>query len=117
MIAKTIPDPATKHAIDLFLKRIAGLYAIAEVWLYGSRARGDAKPGSDADVALVLEGPMRRTMDVGLEMSSEEFGVMLETGVLVSALPVYREAWDDPAKHSNPYLIANIKREGIAVGG
>ena len=37
-------------------QNLAGLHPeITEIWLFGSLARGDAVPGSDADVLLVLE--------------------------------------------------------------
>jgi uncharacterized protein len=107
-------DTVTRRSVDLFLARIAGDYPIAEAWLYGSRARGDARDDSDADVAVILKGPKQRTSPVAVEMAGPAFDVMLETGLLVSPFPVWEEDWRDPSRHGNPWLIANIKREGIA---
>ena len=115
MTTKPSIDPATRRSVDLFIERIAGDYPIAEVWLYGSRARGDARADSDADVAVILKGPKGRSVTVATEMAGPEFDVLLETGILVSTLPVWMEDWRDPRGHSNPYLIANIKREGFPV--
>jgi predicted nucleotidyltransferase len=106
-------DAVTRRSVELFLERIKRDYSIAEVWLFGSRARGDASADSDADIAIVLNGPKHRSMDAATGMAGAEFDVLLETGRLVSALPVAVEEWSNPALHSNPYLIANIKREGI----
>jgi uncharacterized protein len=108
-------DTITRKSVDAFLSRIDGRYPIVHAILYGSRARGDAVPDSDADVALVIDGPKRRTMDVALEMSDDEMDVLMETGVMVSALPIWLDDWNDPSRHANPFLIANIKREGIAL--
>ncbi len=108
-------DPATRRSIEMYLDRIADDYPIEEVWLYGSRARGDAKPDSDADLAIVLSGPKQRTMTVALKMNDPAYDVMLETGLIISAYPIWHEDWIDPEKHSNPWLIANIKREGIVL--
>lgn len=108
-------DPNTRRSVDLFLSRIAGDYRIAEAWLYGSRARGEGGTESDADVAIILDGPKGRTSAVAAEMAAVEFDVMLDTGVLVSALPIWMEDWREPSRHANPWLLANIKREGIAL--
>lgn len=115
MTTKPAIDPATRRSVDLFIERIAGDYPIAEVWLYGSRARGDAQPDSDADVAVILKGPKQRTSPVAVEMAGPAFDVMLETGILVSPFPVWQEDWIDHSHHGNPWLIANIKRDGIRI--
>ncbi len=108
-------DPLTRKSVEAFLARIAGDYPIVEAWLYGSRARGDARPDSDADVAVILSGSKGRALEVGPEMAGEAFDVLLETGVLVSPLPIWIEDWVDPSHHNNPWLIANIKREGLPI--
>jgi uncharacterized protein len=41
--------------------------------------------------------------------------VLLDTGVLISPLPIWIEDWLDPSHHNNPWLIHNIKREGLPI--
>lgn len=108
-------DPRTRNSVSQFLAQISGQYPVAGAWLYGSRARGDANAESDADLAVILDGPRGRTSAVAVEMAAAEFDVMIETGILVSAFPIWIDDWNNPALHANPYLIANIKREGIAL--
>jgi uncharacterized protein len=108
-------DPATRLSISLFLARIEADYPVTEAHLYGSRARGDAGPESDADLAIILNGPKGRTASVAADMAGSAFDVLLETGVLVSPFPIWVDDWHDPSAHTNPWLIANIKREGIAL--
>jgi uncharacterized protein len=44
-------------ATDLLRERLPGLSA---VWLYGSHARGDARPDSDVDLAFLADAPSSR---------------------------------------------------------
>ena len=41
------------------------------------------------------------------------FDVLLETGILVSPLPVWLEEWEHPEGYSNPALLRNIDQEGV----
>jgi len=95
--------------------RIAGRYPVVGAWLFGSRARGDHRPDSDADVAVLLSGAPIRAPMVGAEMAGFAFDAMLESGVLVSPLPLWQDEWDDPERFSNPALLKSIQREGIAL--
>ena len=90
---------------------------MVEAWLYGSRARGTAREDSDVDLALILTGkPNRSASSVGADKAGHEgWDVLAETGMFVSPHPIWESQWRDPATHSNPYLLANIKREGIAL--
>ena len=109
------PDPATRRAIELFLKEIAPRYDIAGAVLFGSRARGDHQPDSDADVAVILRGEKDNPMPIVSRMADAAADVMLDTGILVQAWPIWLEDWEHPERSSNPPLVDNIRREGIAL--
>jgi predicted nucleotidyltransferase len=59
-----------RHAVTALVARRAG---VREVWLFGSLARGNATPRSDADLLIVLDRDARRPMD-----RTPEFLVLLE---------------------------------------
>jgi len=47
-------DSKTEEALRKFLARVPADIGVERAFLYGSRARGDYKVESDADLALVL---------------------------------------------------------------
>jgi uncharacterized protein len=106
-------DPNTARAVDAFLQRVAGRYSVTRAILFGSRARGAHGPESDADIAVVLPGQHDRRTPIALDMAGIAFEVLLETGVLVEALPLWEDEMEHPELFSNPALIENISREGI----
>lgn len=106
-------DQATQYAAHTFIARISSQYDLAEAVLFGSRARQTHSPNSDADIAVVLRGPNGERADVAVNMAGIAFDVMLETGMLIEALPLWEDEWAHPEHFNNPALIANIQREGI----
>ncbi|MEW6339303.1 MAG: nucleotidyltransferase domain-containing protein [Pseudomonadota bacterium] len=106
-------DPITAHAAEVFLKRIASQYPLSRALLFGSRARHDYNDESDADIAVILHGEHGERTDIALDMAGMSFDVLLETGVLVGALPLWEDEMEHPDLFSNPVLIENIRREGI----
>jgi len=108
-------DARTRRSLDLFLASVRARYPVVEAWLYGSRARGDAREDSDVDLALVIDDEMRSISDVAADMGDESFDVLTATGRYVSPLPIRLAHWRDPALHANPFLLANIRREGVAL--
>ena len=106
-------DAETLNAARAFIAMIASQYDLADVILYGSRARQTHNVDSDADIAIVLCGPHGDRFDVAMDMAGIAFDAMLETGVLVGSLPLWENEWADPEQFSNPSLIKNIKREGV----
>ena len=78
--------------------------------LFGSQARGDAEPGSDIDVLIVLKGPVQgskeieRTGDIVTDLS-------LRYDILISRM--FMDA-DRFANRAGP-LLRNIRREGVFV--
>lgn len=112
--ASTI-DAATRTAVEAFVARLTGRFAVREALLFGSRARGDARPDSDADVAVVLEGTSGAFVDTTLEMADAAFDNLLETGILVDPLPIWHDELQHPDAWRNPELLSTIKRTGIRV--
>lgn len=78
--------------------------------LYGSEARGDARPDSDIDVLVLLEGD-KRDLHRESEVSGALYEVELATGVLVSPMIMLRSQWENrPFK--TPFYI-NVMNEGV----
>lgn len=106
-------EPKTKTAVLAFAKKVGQRYDVAEVVLYGSRARGRHGPDSDADVAVLIRGAKASRVDAAVEMADIAFDVMMDTGVLIEALPLWEEEWEHPERFNNSALIENIRHDGI----
>lgn len=97
----------------LFMQRVSEAYELDGAILFGSRARRNHRPDSDADVAVLLHGRHGVFLDTKLALADIAYEVLLETGVLIQPLPVWEDEWQHPQLAENPRLIANIVREGI----
>lgn len=106
-------DHDTEQAARRFLALIAGRYDMAGAIVFGSRARGDHRPDSDADVAILLNGEHQRVLTTTLAMADVAYDVLVETGINISPLPVWIDQWEHPENYSNPALLHNIAREGV----
>ena len=106
------PDPDTNRAVRAFLNRIPADLNVQRAVLYGSRARGDHRPGSDADVALVLQEGAD-DWRVLWALSGIAFDIFVETGILIQPVPISSKDWADPEHFARPSFLRNITREGI----
>ena len=106
-------ESAERRTALAFLERLRGTYDVAQVIMFGSRARGDHGPDSDLDLAIILNGQRREFMDIKLDMAGIAFDVMMETGVLVQAFPMWNDDLSHPERFTNPSLIQNIVADGI----
>jgi len=85
-------------------------YPDAEIYLYGSQARGDAGRMSDWDI-LVLLNSNDITVSAEKSLMDDFYGIELETGAIISPLIYSKEDWF--SKYSITPLFENIKRESI----
>lgn len=83
--------------------------AIREVWLFGSRARGDAQEGSDYDLLVVADGEIS---DLKRKVRDAEWVCMERRNALVSSIVYTEDQWTD--RKQSP-LGLNIAREGKLV--
>ncbi len=81
--------------------------------LFGSRANGSYRADSDADIAVVIRGEHPSRSAVALDMAETAFEVLLETGTLVEALPIWEDEFEDSEQFNNPALIETIRRDGV----
>ena len=108
-------DADTLKAIHAFLARVEKSFDVSSAALFGSRARVDHRPDSDVDVAVFLKGPPSQFAKTKLEMADIAYEILLEYGLLIEPLPVWDDERHDAQSYSNPSLLANIEREGIAL--
>ncbi len=78
--------------------------------LFGSRARGEARPDSDVDVLVVVNGEVNYP-DLLNRTSDIVAGLSLEHDVVISTIFVSKARW---ATGGSPFLI-NVRREAVAI--
>jgi predicted nucleotidyltransferase len=113
--ARRLLQRDTEHAVQAFARRVADEYDLLGAVLFGSRAGHGYRPDSDADLAVLLRGERGPRIDVALRLADIAFEVMLETGILIDAIPFWEEEWAHPERFANPALIENIRREGVCL--
>jgi uncharacterized protein len=101
-------DADTARAASVFVERVAAHFPLSGAILFGSRARRNHRPDSDADVAVLLRGRRGEFVDTKLAMADIAYDVLLETGVHIQPLPIWEDAWEHPESYSNPRLLQII---------
>ncbi len=79
--------------------------------LYGSKARGDAHPGSDVDVVVVARRLDPHVDDVVWDL---EVDVLEHYGVVMEAFTMSQEEYETSLAQQWPFML-NLEREGISL--
>ena len=90
-------------------------WPVQSTLLFGSQARGNARVGSDTDVAVLLRGKPGDFVATKLALDDVAYDVLLDSGIRIQPLPIWEGEWAHPAQYSNPRLLENIAREGLAL--
>jgi len=92
--------------------RLEALYGnrLVHLRLYGSQARGDAVPGSDIDVLVVLRGPVSPCEEIAKTVN-DVAEISLNHGVVIAYVFVSQEAYE----HEQSPLLMNVWQQEIAI--
>ena len=90
-------DPGTESAVRTFLG-----------------ARGEDRPDSDADLALILAEGEGDWELVG-NLAEFAYDVFLERGVLIQPVPISLTHWLNPERFPRPGFLRNVARDGIVL--
>ena len=84
----------------------------AEVILYGSRARGDARTDSDYDLLVLVD----REVDWKLEDQIRQclYPLELATGAVLTVHAYSRMTWDSPLYRAMPFT-QHVERVGVVL--
>jgi len=104
MRATAIVSELRQHLEALYNERLA------QIVLFGSQARGDAVSGSDIDVLVVLQGPVRPGQEIARTGEATAL-LSLKYDTVISCTFVSADRY---TTERSPLLL-NVRREGVPV--
>lgn len=109
-------DPATKAALQDFKQSLRNRYGahLKVVLLFGSRARGEFSPDSDADVAVFVD-EVRDPLQEQLDLIDETFQIVLSRGIHIQPWVFEEGSLKHPNRYRAGHLVKALIREGIPV--
>jgi predicted nucleotidyltransferase len=104
-------SPSRQAAVAAFVSRIRRALGtnLVDVRLFGSCARGDHRPDSDIDIAIIVAGRRVPAEDLAIDIA---FDVNVEHDVYISPRVIERSVLSHPV-WSTTGFVTSLEREGI----
>jgi predicted nucleotidyltransferase len=105
-------SPRLGNILKELRRRLEALYGdrLARLCLYGSQARGDAEPGSDIDVLVVLRGPVSPCAEIDRTVK-DVANISLKHEVVIACVFVSQDSYD----HEQSPFMLNLRQQEIAI--
>ncbi len=109
------PDPRTLAILQELKARLRERFGdrVVELYLFGSRARGDHEPDSDADVAVIFRGRIEEPFELKRQMIEDTYDLLLEHDLYIQPWPLEEGCLEDPDAHPRAHLARAVLRDGI----
>ncbi|CAN7488507.1 nucleotidyltransferase domain-containing protein [Bosea sp. LjRoot237] len=108
-------EPAVSRALAAYRQKLADSYGdrFVAAYLFGSRARGDHRPDSDADVAVVLKAFEGTPMGEKMRLIDLAFDALTDAGLMIQPWPFTRIQWEGREPEGRfADLLASARRDG-----
>jgi predicted nucleotidyltransferase len=101
--------PQDNPVLKRFRVAVTEIYGerLERVVLYGSRARGDARPDSDYDVVVFLRDMPDRAKEM-TRIAEVETDILYDTGAVINALPLPAEVYRERTG-----FMSELRRDGL----
>jgi predicted nucleotidyltransferase len=109
--------PVERRALDSYVAAVRKHYGkhLVDILLFGSRARGDAGPNSDVDLAVILEDGEWQFWREKWFLSGLAYDAMVEPGLWIEAWPLSRSKWNERDPLKIPLFVASARRDAKPV--
>ena len=106
-----MPEDKKAQIVSLIRDTIRASEPTAQIILYGSRARGDAREDSDWDVLAIIDKP-RLTLQDRSNLQFPVWDKGLALGQEINVFPYTRRQWEQAPPSLFKY---NVMKEGITL--